>query len=767
MRHEIRGLATFLCGLKEKEAVNGDPLWSHQKALIFEMMNCILSARSILMVEGPGLGKTRIQGIRIGVLADLMERGLLTGNILILVKRKSIVMQQALGSEGKRDVMMLREHSLVRNREMREQCKYVEQQLGVEGERYFPLKIWMSLCEESPRDPRETTELLQRSLKARDCWEEFQRIPNAFNLLSDAALLLSRHAVTVYGPNEQDLELLEVTPPSEEKSGKKGDLLFGVSDTMLPHVWVQSEFDIRDVQEEKLPSESTRIAVMSWKSLNQHRARLKIASFLKNVRWIFVDEAGTTSDNGYTEVVTHEDIGGEEPHLLASAAFNRYGRLQYEATLSEMSVEDGMNSPERILRPHRLVGFPGNDEILYPSGSYEAAEQFIAFYGRQLQLPKEQRAPQFHEGPHLAVFNPKQVPYVVMRLREEFGHMGIKFVSYDANRDEEHSGRIQLRMDDPVHQKTCLISCMENVIDSFDWTRLRATFLCTQETSAELEYQKRLFGRQFHTRETGGYVIQQRFADVDTHNRLVWKAYKPDISIPESGSFHITPGQHFLGKRECQREGTHLAKGNPPRTELWASLPAKFFRENANLAEGTFPPSITEQRGHMPSLIVVFPPLRANSRSIDRSYLREFALANGLDADIWMRDLYAVLHRAGTQVQKQCEALEKKVLEIRLSRAVAIVSNRTHHNMREAEQQAMKPPWITPRDIAAHLGAVKQAAGKKSHKKMIEQKEKSTRRVRSRPDEEADDTMDFHDHDDDSEPTEAALREIEFGSDDW
>lgn len=711
---EVRGLATFLCGLERDDRVNGDPIWRHQKALVLEMLQCLLlGKRTMLMVEGTGTGKTRIQGIRIGVIARLIEAGLLQGNILVLVKRKALILQQAAGKQATREAVMSRERSRTRQREVREQHDYLRQQLGDSCAHVFPSDVWRALCDVGVEEPKEAERHLRSSLQQRGQWEEFSRIPTHAQILSDAALFLCRRAVTVYGPNEEDLEILEVSPQSEDGAGS--DLFFDLSPAMREHLYLQTEFNFDDISDDELPTADTRIAVLSRRSLLQHRSQQKIADFLRHVRWIFVDEAGLDSSNAFTSLVTQDGIDGEKPEVLVSSAFNRGGRLRYDAFLSTLTVEQAINSFEQILQPQRLVVFPGNEEPLFPSGSYEAAEQFIAHYRRVLQAPKAERSPQPWEGPHLVVVDPQLVPYVVMRLRQEFGHTGTRFLSYDANRDEEHSARVQLRMDDTEHRQTCLVASMESVMDSFDWTKLRATFMCVHESSGEYERMLRLFGRQCHTREEGGYIVQQRFANVDTHDRNVWKTYEPDIPIPQAGTFTSVPGQYFLGREACGQEARGLSRKGMEQRELWASIPNDLFREEANREEGTFPRKISQQRGHLPSLVVRFPPLPEAAAPLgSKAYLRLLSEANGLDPQTWVGELSSAVRSVRASMSAQCNALRSKVLQIRLAGAVGDTAERTRARLGKAGKRAKKPRWITPEELAQRAEAHRSAAGKVS-----------------------------------------------------
>lgn len=600
--------------------VNGDPLWEHQKALVFEFVQKLAAKRgnrpimSVLMEEAPGTGKTRIMGIIIQALSRLMVRGLFDGNILVLVKRKAMVGQQSMSVAERREAVMTTDLTKEREKQARDQYKYFDNSAFISLRKVVIEKNkWLELARRNYETIREAREAFVMALEDAGTYEDVMLMPNVDALLDDIAHLLARRGGVIRAPKAagingtEELEVIRLGPPQRD-TGKKGDFLFGVPDELMEGgaVHLQSNFDFKHAPHGEKPDENTRIAVLSRLSLLQHNSRVAIRDYLSGVRFIFADEAGLSSDGEIANIVMHPDVGGKrQPFVFAATAFNRGGRLHYDAELSKLGTEAAVNSDDGVLQPQRLVCFPGNEEELLPSGSLEAADQMIERYVSSLSFPERQGVPQPHDGHSLIVVPKDLVPYVVAKLRSK--GLGKQVISCDDNGDEQYNAVLQAAMNDPKAPPICLVGSTTFVIDSFDWRLLQSTWMCAPESKQDHETLIRLFGRQFHSAQKNGYIVQQRFSDSLRHNSLPWNAYRPDMEIPE-GDFDFVQGRHFIGARRVAAEQRQL-QSKPVETEPLSGWLTS--REYAKLprGEGTYPPTIGTQRETAGHFAPILPPL--------------------------------------------------------------------------------------------------------------------------------------------------------------
>lgn len=602
--------------------VNGDPLWEHQKALVFEFVQKLAAKRgnrsvmSVLMEEAPGTGKTRIMGLIIQALSRLMVRGLFDGNVLVLVKRKAMVGQQSMSVAERRDAVMTTNFTKEREKQARDQYRYFDNSAFISlGKVVIEKNDWLELARQNYDTIDEAKEAFVAELQRLGTYDSVMLMPNVDTLLEDIGHLLARRGGVIQAPKAAgingtgELEVIRLGPP-QKNDGKKGDFLFGVPDELLESgaVHLQTNFDLRNASHASKPGEDTRIAVLSRLSLLQHNSRVVIRDFLKNVKFIFADEAGLSSDGELANIVMHKDIGGKKPpFVFAATAFNRGGRLHYDADLSKLDTEAAVNSEDGVLQPQRLVCFPNNEEELLPSGTIEAADQMIERYVASLELPDRQKAPQPNEGHNLIVVHKDLVPYVVARLRAK--GLGKQVISCDDNGDEQYNAVLQAAMNDPKAPPVCLVGSTTFVIDSFDWRLLQSTWMCAPESKQDHETLIRLFGRQFHSAQKDGYIVQQRFSDTVRHNSLPWNAYKSDLNIPE-GDFDLVQGQHFIGAERVAAEARQL-RSKPAQTEpLTGWMTAREYGKLPQ-GEGIYPPTIGTQRETAGHFVPMLPPLSA------------------------------------------------------------------------------------------------------------------------------------------------------------
>jgi hypothetical protein len=411
-------------------------------------------------------------------------------------------------------------------------------------------------------------------------------------------------------------------------SEKSGDFLFGVDQQLIDggHVYIQSNFELLNNDAER-PDENTRIAVLARTTLNQDRVRSSMKGFLKNVQFIFVDEAGLGPDSSFANMVTSNNIGGKRsPHVLAATAWNRRGRLRYRKHLSTIRTEDAVNSKEKILRAERLNVFPPVDQTLFPSGSIEAAEQLIAEYQRKLLLPKKEGVKGPTDGHHIIAVDRNIVPYVIARLQSL--NTGAQIVSCDDNRDERYSAIIQAAMNDPSAPPVCLVGAPESVIDSFDFKHLQSTWLCANENKADNETLTRLFGRQFHSQEENGYVVQQRFSNSVFPNSVPWNAYQSDIDLGVEQTFGLVPGQFYIGKKACRNEAKAVEEVRPRQEDRQLTHTGMKDQTQKKELAGTYPLSIGVQRASGFNFGVRLPKFTttgAVTELKERDYINTFA----------------------------------------------------------------------------------------------------------------------------------------------
>jgi hypothetical protein len=754
-QHLVNELITMLREFeKEDDEVNGDTIWRHQKALLIEFIQMLVQKRrsnaelkSFLMEEAPGTGKTRIMGIIIAALSRMMVRGVMTGNVLILVKRKSMVMQQALSKDGMRSAVLSKESSKMRTKEIEEQRRFALQEFTGAEQDFFPKKEWASICDENPTDVDAARQLIQESLTERKLWDDFVLYPQHERVLDELAHCVARQGGVVFAPNGSDLEFLELSPASEEEGSGRGDLLFGVDRQIFDTggVFMQSSYDVGNEQAGSLPTRNSRIVVMAHTTTYQQRARESMKDCLANVEWIFLDEAGKVNPDTLGTMVTHDSIGGEKPaHVFGATAF-RDGS-NFHGNFSQFTVEDANNSPDQVLKPPRLVEFPGQEGVRFPSGSYEAAEQVITQVGKKIALAEKTGIPQPNEeGSMLVVVNANLVSYVVMRLRQEYGDTGMRFISYNVNSgDEEHTGRVQVRMNDPKYTQTCLVGSMDRVIDSFDWRQLRSTFMGVKETKATMEMMKRLYGRQYHSALENGYIFHQLLADEKERNRLPFRAYTPDAKIPDQGPISLVPGQYFVGKKACKAEEKTLPSTGLAMQKLWSdSTKAEFnnhVRKESRESKTTFPPKVRDNPLTNQSFVIKFPQVAkkvpAKQHAVGATYIREFAELNGLSE--FEDELQVAVRKVEVSAQRaealRTVALEYKLLEViqkstqaKASIRVAEREIKTQHPTRQQWEQ-----YVQDETGKANSARVK-VGDKKKKKKTAAPKSRSRPKAPARP----------------------------------
>lgn len=751
-QHLVLELTTMLREFEKlDDEVNGDPLWRHQKALLIEFIQMLVQKRrtneelmDFLMEEGPGTGKTRIMGIIIAALSRMMVRGVLPGNVLVLVKRKSMVMQQAFSKDGMRNTVLSKEVSKMRNREIEEQRRFALQEFRGAQQDFFPKKEWSDICNQNPIDVDAARDLIQESLITRELWADFIRYPQHERALDELAHCVAGQGGVVFAPNGSDLEFFELSPASEVEDGSgRGDLFFGVQEQIFDTggVFVQSDYDVGKGKDGSLPTGNSRIAVMAYTTTYQQRVRENMKDCLANTEWIFMDEAGKVHPDSISTMVTHPSIGGETPaHVFGATAF-REGS-SYHGNFSQFTVEDANNSPDQVLKPPRLVEFPGHEGVRFPSGSYEAAEQLIAQMGNKIALAEQNGIPQPNEeGSMLIVVNNNLVSYVVMRLRQEYGDTGMRFISYNVNStDEDHTSRVQVRMNDPQYTQTCLVGSMDRVVDSFDWRQLRSTVMGVKESKASMEMMQRLFGRQFHSALENGYIVQQLFADEDERNRLPFRAYTPDAAIPDAGPITLIPGQYFVGRRVCKAEAKTLPESGLAHQKLWSDSTKEEFRNyvrtESDPSKVTFPPKVKDNPLTRQSFVVQFPQVAkkvaANQHAVGAAYVREFAELNGLNE--FVDELQAAVRNAGS-TRERAEALKAVALEYQLLQVLQI-STQACSNIRVAERDVKtkhptRQQW--EQNVAAEAGKQNSARSKVGNKKKKSSEPKSAPRPKAVP----------------------------------
>lgn len=733
-QHLVNELTTMLREYeKEDDTVNGDPIWRHQKALVIECIQMLVQKRynnaeltSFLMEEAPGSGKTRIMGIIIAALSRMMVRGVLDGNVLVLVRRKAIVMQQTLTKDAMRKTMLSTEFSKMRNREVREQSTFVDQEFRGSGFEFFPEKVWMEICKAEPESVAAAEKLIEQSLRDREgLWDEFVRFPHHKRVMNQLACCASRQGGVVLAANAIDLEFIELSPPSETENGEgKGDLLFGVPNEMFQKgsVFIQSGFNTIGGADGSVPSANTRIAVMSLPSTYQHAVRVKMAPFLRNLMFGFLDEGGKLHPSELASIGSHPDIGAQkDAHVFAATAYRDPKRSQYDGHFSHFTVEDAINSPDKVLQSPRMHVFPGDESVRFPSGSYEAAEQLIKKFGENIALPTATDTPQaIEDGSQLVVVHNDLVPYVVMRLRQEYGDTGIRFIAYNPNsKTEEHTGRIQLRMNDPVYTQTCLVGSMDRVVDSFDWRKLRATFMGVKESASTMEFMKRLFGRQFHSMLENGFIVQQLFEDHSLRNRLPWLAYLNDAGIEAAGPITLHPGQHFIGRDDCAVESKQIAGLHLKPQQTWSASTKNEFethtrRENAHVTTPkTSDHLLTEQ-----SFVLQFPQIpknvSRNQHGVGKAYIREFATLNKIEQ--FIDEFDTALRTAGKGDDVRSAILQEVALECTLKEVLQI-SHNAKGNIKKAEEDNNKQKFTRTnweKSVAAESGRANIARAKVS-----------------------------------------------------
>ena len=632
---DIHALITELIAMtmeyaEQEYVVNGDKLWEFQRALGTEFIQILASMQpreqkylSCLLEETPGLGKTRIMWIIIAALTRLQAKGVMNGNILILIKRRSLVSQQALGKSAQREAV-----DSTDERSIREVGVFLRPLLGDDPFSRLSKASCRNLFRKQFVDLAAAEATVRELFEANGLTEHVTSTHGGDGYLLSIAKMLVGQGTLIMGPNRKDMEFLELSPVDPDASSKS-DFLFGVPEKFWEdnQVFIQTELDFDNAAEEERPGADTRVAVLSVTSLAQDRSRQKLKKFLEKVEWIFVDEAGLRSDHEYQNIVTH--VGGEPPHVLAATAFRRHGRANYQRHFSTVSPRQGVNSPDHPLKQQRLDVFPGEGEPLYPSGSIEAFEQFLVHYRMRRDLPGDQGKPQPWEGPHIITVDKRLVAYATMRLREEFGATGMRFISYDANAtDERYSARIQARMNDPVHDQTCLIASPQSVMDSFDWPRLRSTSIAVHDKDRSCETLARLGGRQLHTRQPdGGYLIQQRFADAPSRNNTLWDLHESDAQISQKGVFPLTPGEVFFGQDARESDEAFMADRPPYSTRPIAVHLSGKEHVKRNLQKGNFLPHLNKQ-SPFPAACV-FPP--CNEGETPEEYAVRFAAVNGLE----------------------------------------------------------------------------------------------------------------------------------------
>ena len=749
-QHLVAELTTMLREFeKDDDIVNRDPLWPQQKALLIEFIQMIVQKHYTgaelmdwLLEAAPGSGKTRILGIVIAALSRMMVRGVLEGNVLISIKRKTMVMMQALSKWEMRSTLMSRELSKMRSREISEQRRYAKQEMRGSDIDFFPPDVWETLCHDTYEHmgADEAIRWLQASLDERGLREEFERYPHHERVLSELSHCIAREGAIIAAPYERDLEFIELSAPEDvEEDAAKGDLLFGVEQQLIDNgcVYIQTDFTYGDEEMSRLPTERTRIAVMSQMSTTHGAVQKNMSPFLSNLKFRILDEAG--GNNPDTLGSLGMPHGAKKVPVLAATAYKESD--YWTGDFSYFSVEDGVNSDPQVLKPPRLRVFPGNEGVRFPSGSYQAGWQLMQALGDKLDLPDARGVSQLTEdGALLIVVDRPLVPDFVQMMRMQYAGTGVRIISYNANSGkEQHAGRTQLRMNDPEYTDTILVGSMDRVADSFDFRQLRGTIMGIKPSKQAMKFLERLFGRQWHSLLENGYIVQQLFSNMKERNYLAWLAYDLDCDLPTEGPMELHPGQHIIGKRECDREKRWLKKKNLKPQKVWASATqAEFETHVRRTEEGTFPPKLSDNPRMEQSYVIEFPQVAAKvpsrQNAVGAPYVKKFAEVNGLQG--FERELLACAKKAGEGMAERAEALRQAALELKLQSLVTIAAN-AETDVRQATKKIKakslsRDKWVDGQADKKAVKTAKEVAKKEAAKKQKSNGSKKKKKASTR-----------------------------------
>lgn len=649
-------------------------LWPSQEVQLFELMQAPVhratrqQMSAVLCESGAGTGKTRLAG-RIPELARRMnERGVYDKSTLIMVRRRAMILPQTFTTGERSDMLLGNKEQPHRLRMERRYIQQFMRMCGIHEDDEANVEFILAL--KGSAGSRNLAQKITEVLSKNGYLERAQKVPNFNQLLKNLCSLIEGSGVAIRSSSEDDVELLKFSGADPDFMEGGGDLLAALPEEYRnsPAVHVHTSLgDVREAGDDELPHAGTKLAVFSRTSLIQDKSRRRIADFLGNVGIIILDEAEGAYPGELANAVT--DIGGGEGTDLfyASTASNLRNRQGYDHKLSFLAPETAINSKQRILKPQRLVRVETPDGKLYPSGSYEAADQLIAQYGRTLNLPKSLDVPQPTEGHHLVVVDSRLVTYVSHMLRAINTGSPTQVRMYSSNKDEDLNALLQQALNDPSAPPLCLVAGPDAVIDSFDWRALRSTWLGVHDSRAG-EGTHRLSGRQFHTLYETSYIVYQQFANADKRNFLPHTQFHPDANFPETGAFDLVQGQTFLGKQQVRRERDALSRDGEQKSHTTAWTMSREYKDEFSLEEGTFPPKLVDQRQASVTSTIVYPQIEEGSGILPADYETAFAKMNCISPEIFLRELGDAA-KCQTTREKALNELERAA---HITRAVSI-----------------------------------------------------------------------------------------------